>query len=147
MLLKIYCENIVITFLNCIFPLFLSTRPYISFFLFFFFFSLDFSPPHTYTLISTLSFFFSQLSSFHFILEPASLFLSPALFLYIFFSTWFQMEKEVERERTDGLDGSAMPSLCSLCRRAFCSTAIARLPPNAAQIVDSLCLFFLFFFF
>ena len=49
-LLKIYCENIVVTFLNCNFFLFLfyfSKLNYIHTFLFFFFL-LVFSPPHTY---------------------------------------------------------------------------------------------------
>ena len=59
MLLKIYCENIIVEFLNCpffflyiIFPFFLSI---IHTFFFSFFFSLDFSPPHTYTHISLSS--------------------------------------------------------------------------------------------
>ena len=59
MLLKIYCENIVVAFLNCHFFFFILF--FISFFLSsirFFFFSLDFSPPHTYTHISPSSPFF-----------------------------------------------------------------------------------------
>ena len=55
-LLKIYCENIVVAFLNCIFPFFLSIIHIIPFL---FFFSLDFSPPHMYThYLHPLLFFF-----------------------------------------------------------------------------------------
>ena len=62
LLLKIYCENIVIAFLNChflFFILFFLSISSIRFFFFFsFFFSLVFSPPHTYTHSSSLLFLF-----------------------------------------------------------------------------------------
>ena len=49
-LLKIYCENIMVEFLNYHFFSFLPFyHSYVSFLLFF---SLDFSPPHTYSHIS-----------------------------------------------------------------------------------------------
>ena len=85
MLLKIYCENIVIEFLNChfffflyiIFPFFLSFyHPYIFFFLLIFLHHTRI-PIYPYPLP-----FFSF--TFHFP-EPSSLFLSPALFLNSFF--------------------------------------------------------------
>ena len=82
MLLKIYCKNIVIAFLNCIYLCFF--QPGHTFF-FFFFFSLDFSPPHTCTLISTLSFLFS---TFQFPLHSRtslSLSFSSSLSLLFFF--------------------------------------------------------------
>ena len=50
LLLKIYCENIMVEFLNYHFFSFLPFyHSYVSFLLFF---SLDFSPPHTYSHIS-----------------------------------------------------------------------------------------------
>ena len=58
MLLKIYCENIVVEFLNCyffFFSFFLSSISFFSFLSFFFFFSLHFSAPHLYTHISPSS--------------------------------------------------------------------------------------------
>ena len=64
MLLKIYCENIVVEFINChfflyiIFPFFLSI---IHTFLFFFFFSWFFSTIHVYPYIPFLSLFFLHL--------------------------------------------------------------------------------------
>ena len=60
MLLKIYCESIVIEFLNCHFFFFIYYFSFLSFFLssIHFFFPLDFSPPHTYTHISLSSPFF-----------------------------------------------------------------------------------------
>ena len=103
-LLKIYCENIVITKLYFSFVSF--NRPYVSFFFFFFFFSLDFPPPHMYTLISTLSFFFS---TFLFPLHSrTSLPLSFSNFLSLLFFFFFYLIPNGERERTNGLDGSAL---------------------------------------
>ena len=89
MLLKIYCENIVVEFLNCHF-FFLYYFSFLSFYhsyvSFLLFFSLGFSPPYTYTHISLSSPFF--FSTFHFP-GPPSLFLSPALFQPFFFSNTF----------------------------------------------------------
>ena len=83
-LLKIYCENIVVAFLNCHFFFFILF--FISFFLSsirFFFFSLDFSPPHTYTHISPSSpfFLYFPLDSRTFL----SLSFSSSLFFFFFF--------------------------------------------------------------
>ena len=65
LLLKIYCKNIVVAFLNCIFHFFLSIIRFLFFFFFFFlFFSLNFSPPHMYThYLQPLLFLFSPLST------------------------------------------------------------------------------------
>ena len=58
------------------------------------------------------------------------------------------MEKEVERERTDGLDGSTLPHLPlrSLCRRTFHFAAAARLPPQCSPNGQWLVSFFFFAF-
>ena len=84
MLLKTYCENIVVAFLNCHFFFFILF--FLSFFpssIHFFFFSLDFSPPHMYTHIyHPLPFCF-----FYFPLSRTSLCLS--FFLQFSFSTFF----------------------------------------------------------
>ena len=91
MLLKIYCENIVVEFLNCHF--FFYILFFLSFFLssirFFYFSSWFFSTTHVYPYIPILSPFF--FSTFHFP-EPPFIFLSPTLYLNFFFSfsTWFQ---------------------------------------------------------
>ena len=66
--LKIYCENIVIVFLNFNFSFFILFFPYFftffsSIFPFLFFFSF-FSPPHTYPSNYFFSFFFPFLSPF-----------------------------------------------------------------------------------
>ena len=59
------------------------------------------------------------------------------------------MEKEVERERTDGLNGSAPLRL----HFVLCAVAPSAPPlpliflPNATQMVDGLCLFFFFILF
>ena len=113
-------------------------HPYVSFF---FFFSLDFSPPHMYThYLHPLLFF---LSTFHFILEPPFLVLSPALFLYFFFFFFYLTPKhylalivirngEKGRERKNRWVKwlrSATSSLRSLCCCAFCSAATTYLPP------------------
>ena len=121
-LLKIYCENIVIIFLNCIFPLFLSTRPYVSFFTFSF---LLIFLHHTRIPLSPPSPFFSLLSSFHFIPEPVSLFLSPSLFLYLFFFSYLIPNGErgwKRKNRWVRWIRSAAPSLRSLCRRCSSSS-------------------------
>ena len=84
LLLKIYCENIVIGFLNCHFLFFILLFLYFIHTLFFFlFFFSRFSPPHMYThtylyppLFFSYFFFFSSL-----IPEPLCLFLSPTLSL------------------------------------------------------------------
>ena len=154
MLLKIYYENIVVAFLNCIFPFFLSiihTFPF-SFF-FFFFFSLDFSPPHTYThYLHPLLFFFS---TFHFIPKPPSLFLSLALFLYFFFFFFYLILKHyptlsVIRNGERGRERKnrwvrwlrfVVPSLHSLCR---CAAATACLPPQRSPDGRWLVSFFFF---
>ena len=141
MLLKIYCENIVVEFLNCHF-FFFYILFFLSFFLSiihkFFFFLLIFLhhtriPIYPYPLP-----FFSF--TFHFP-EPSSLFLSPALFLnsFFFFFKFFCLIPTHyptfsvirNEERTDGLDGSVSPCLPlrSLCRHAFRFAAAARLPP------------------
>ena len=64
LLLKIYCENIVVAFLNCHFLFFIlfflsisSIRTFFFLFLFLFF-SFFFSPPHMYTHFSSLIFLF-----------------------------------------------------------------------------------------
>ena len=97
LLLKIYCKNIMVTFLNGIFHFFLSFyHPYISF-SFSFSFLLIFLHHTRIPIISILSFsFLSFFSTFHFILEPPSLFLFLALcmelqehFLFLFFSFLF----------------------------------------------------------
>ena len=69
LLLKIYCENIMIAFLNFNFSFFILFFPYFFIFfhpyfllLFFLLFSLFFSPPHTYP--SLFSFFFFPLFPF-----------------------------------------------------------------------------------
>ena len=99
--------------------------------LFFFPFLLIFLH-HTRIPLSPPSHFFSLLSSFHFIPEPPSSFLSPSLFLYFFFSfsTSFQTEKEVERERTDGLNGSAPPRLHFALCAARLHFALCVAPPS-----------------
>ena len=88
MLLKTYCENIVVAFLNCHFFFFILF--FLSFFpssiRFFFFFLLIFLH-HTCIPIylHPLLFF---LSTFHLIPKPPSLFLSPSLYFFFFsFST------------------------------------------------------------
>ena len=148
MLLKIYCENIVITFLNCIFPLFLSTRPYVSFFFFFFFFSLDFSPPYTCTLISTLSFFFlCFLVSTSFQNLPLSFFLqlSFSTFFFLLDSKWRKRQKEKEQMGQMALLRHAfallsVPPRLLLCH--YCLSSSQR-SPNGRQLVS----FFSFFSF
>ena len=154
MLLKIYCENIVVEFLNFHF-FFLYYFSILSFYhpnVSFFFFSLEFSPPHTYTHISlSYPFFFS---TFHFP-KPPSLFLSPALFLNFFFfhflldsntlSNFLYNKKwrNRQRERIDWLDGSALlPPL------VFHPTATAViLPITRLGQIGLFILFFLFSFF
>ena len=87
MLLKTYCENIVVAFLNCHFFFFILF--FLSFFpssIHFFFFLLIFLH-HTCIPIylHPLLFF---LSTFHLIPKPPSLFLSPSLYFFFFsFST------------------------------------------------------------
>ena len=85
MLLKIYCENVIVEFLNCpffflyiIFPFFLSIIH--TFLLFFLLIFLHHTRIHYIPILSP--FFFS---TFHF-LEPPFIFLSPTLFLNFFFS-------------------------------------------------------------
>ena len=89
-LLKIYCENIVVTFLNCHFLFFILF--FISFLHTFpFFYSFVFSSPHTYTHISPSSPFFPLLSTW-FQNLPLSFFLQLShflLFFFLSFSTWF----------------------------------------------------------
>ena len=62
LLLKIYCENIVVAFLNCHFLFFilffLSISSICTFFFSFSFFLFFFSPPHMYTQFSSLLFLF-----------------------------------------------------------------------------------------
>ena len=61
LLLKIYCENIVVAFLNCIFPFFLSiihTFPFLFLFFFLFLFSWFFSTTHVYPLYPSSLFLF-----------------------------------------------------------------------------------------
>ena len=87
-LLKIYCENIVVAFLNCIFPFFLSIIHIIPFL---FFFSLDFSPPHTYThylhpLLFFFFFIYFPLHSRTFLSLSFSSSLSLLFFLFLFSS-------------------------------------------------------------
>ena len=75
-LLKIYCENIVVAFLNChflFFILFFLSISSISFFFFFSFFFLLFFLHHTHTHSSSLLFLF--------LLDSRSLSLSFFLFL------------------------------------------------------------------
>ena len=133
-------------------------HPYVSPF-FFFFFSLDFSLPHTYThYLHPLLFVFS---TFHFIPQPPSLFLSAALFLYLFFFFFYLIPKhypalsvirngERGRERKNRWVRwlcSAAPSLRSLCLCTFRSAAATRLPPQRNPDGRWLMSFFFFFFF
>ena len=167
MLLKIYCENIVVEFLNCHFFFF-----YILFFLSFFlsiihtfFFSyLFFSTTHVYPYIPILSLFFPLLSTFQNL--PLSFFLQlsfSTLFFFFFFKFFCLIPTHYptfsvirNEERTDGLDGSVSPCLPlrSLCRHAFRFAAAARLPPyhrlsSSPPLgwVRLACYFFLSFFF
>ena len=94
LLLKIYCENIIIMFLNFDF-LFLILFSFLSLVFFFIhtsFFFLVFSPPHTNTYPQYLFFFFSFLftcffSSTHEHLPPISIF---TLCLTFCFSSYLQ---------------------------------------------------------
>ena len=85
MLLKIYCENIVVEFLNYHFFFFIYYFSFLSFyhpyasFLFFLLIFLHHTCIPIYTILSLFVF-----STFHFP-KPPSLFLSPVLFLNFFF--------------------------------------------------------------
>ena len=91
-LFKIYCENIVVQFLNYHFfffilffiSFFLFYHPYVSLFFFFLFFFLLIFLHHTCIPIYPIPSLF-VFSTFHFP-KPPSLFLSPVLFLNFFFS-------------------------------------------------------------
>ena len=84
LLLKIYCENIVIRFLNCHFLFFILFFLYFihTFFYFPFLFLSFFSTTHVYPLLYLSSFFFSYFFFFFSLIpESLSLFLSPTLSL------------------------------------------------------------------
>ena len=91
LLLKIYCENIVVAFLNCHFLFFILFFLSISPIRFFFFFSLVFSPPHTYTHSSSLLFLF--------LLDSRSLSLS-FFFFYLILEHSLALYVIRNRERT-----------------------------------------------
>ena len=87
MLLKIYCENIVVEFLNChFFFFFIYYFSFLSFFLssiHFFFSSWFFSTTHVYPYIPILSLFFPLLSTFQNL--PLSFFLQLSFSTFFFF--------------------------------------------------------------
>ena len=146
---------------NCISKLyfsFVSFNPAIRFlfffFFFFFFFSLDFSPPCIPLSPPSPFFFFSTFQFPHHSRTSLSLLffnsLSLLFFFFLFFFFYLIPNGERGRKRKNRWVRwlhSAVPSLRSLCRCAFRFAAAARLSPNAAQMVDSLCLFFIYFLF
>ena len=85
-LLKIYCKNIVVAFLNCDFLLFILffSSHHLSYILFFFFL-LVFSPTHTYPTPFLYLPSFSFSSSFWIIFSAISLSLSLALSFLTFY--------------------------------------------------------------
>ena len=146
MLLKIYCENIVVIFLNQDFLLFIlfllsliSFHPYVSF-LFFFFFSstriaLSLSPPPPLSFIFFFSLIQEHSSSSHFFFFFLFFFnFSPALSFFFFLEhsspTQFRWVIFVPNQLAQ-----PMPSLIFI--------------PNAVQmgqVASVFCLFFFFFF-
>ena len=123
LLLKIYCENIVVKFLN----------QDLSFFILFFILSFH-SPPHTCPLSPFFYFFFSS-RTFQQHLICSSLFLKKKKFAILIRE---KRETEIEREEKDW-ERSAWASTACI------STAAPASPPPGW--VRSACLLFFFFFF
>ena len=148
LLLKIYCENIVIAFLNChflFFILFFLSISSIRFFFFFsFFFSLVFSPPHTYIHSSSLLFLFlldsRSLSSAFSLSLSLSLFL---LFLFLLDSRIFSNSLCDKKQRKNKQEISCLHHRWSndTSRRK-----ILLAPPLLALSLLLFSFFFLFFF-
>ena len=139
-LLKIYCENIMVEFLNYHFFSFLPFyHSYVSFLLFF---SLDFSPPHTYSHIShPLPFCF-----LYFPLSRTSLSLSFSISLLFFFFFFYLIPKyypalSVIRNGERGRERK------NRWVRWLRSATAARLPPQRSPDGRWLVSFFLFSFF
>ena len=160
MLLKIYCENIVVEFLNChfffyiIFPFFLFIIHTVLFFFLLIFLHHTRIPIYPYPLPFFFLYFpLSRTSlSLSFIRSLSQLFFS---FFYLIPTHYSAFSVIRNEERTDGLDGSVSPCLPlrSLCRHAFRFAAAARLPPYHRLSsspppgwVRSACSFFFFFF-
>ena len=145
MLLKIYCENIVVEFLNCHF-FFFYILFFLSFFLSiihtFFFSSWFFSTTHVYPYIPFLSLFF-----LHFPLSRTSLSLSFSISLSTFFFPTHYLAFSVIRNGERGRERKIR------WVRWLCFAAAARLPPHYRLSsspppgwVRSACSFFSFLF-
>ena len=157
LLLKIYCENIVVAFLNCIFPFFLSIIHTFPLF-FLFLFSWFFSTTHVYPLSPSSPFCFLYFP----LHSPTSLPLSFCSSLSLpFFFFFYLIPKhypalsvirngERGRERKNRWVRwlcSAAPSLRSLCLCTLRFAAATRLPPQRSPDGRWLMSFFFFFLF
>ena len=148
MLLKIYCENIVVAFLNCNFLFFIL---FLSFIHTIFFFTTRVYPLLSPSSPFFLYFFFFLLFFFYLILEPLSLSLSFSNCLFFFFSLLDHSlavsvirNGESGRERKNKREILLAPPLIEGHRsvknqRSLCQAAPSTPPPlvflpNAAQM-------------
>ena len=175
MLFKIYCENIVVAFLNCHFLFFIlfflsfvHTFLLLSFF-FFFFFSCFFSTIHVCPLLFPSSPFFSTSFSFSTRFQNLSLFFFIQLSLFLLFFFFFylipkhslalrdkkrrkrQREKEQVRDlacsTVDQRTQAGGESAFTVPSHAFRSAATCLPPQRSPNGSNGLCLFSLFFSF
>ena len=140
LLLKIYCENIVVAFL---FFFFFSFLNYIHTFLsLLFFFLLDFSPPHMYPTHIFIYPSFSFSSSFRISLSPALSLKLSIFLLFLFLLDFRTLSSSDKKQRKNKrllapllIEGHRQAqNRCSLCQAAPSAPPPLVFFPNVAQM-------------
>ena len=168
MLLKIYCENIVVAFLNCHFLFFiLFFISFIHMFLSFFFLSFFLHQTRIPLLPPSSPFFFYFFFFFSQIPKPLSFsFLNSLFFYFLFlfsldsrtFSSSLRDKKQRKRQRekeqvrvlvcstVDRRTQAGEESVFTMPSCAFCSAAVHLPPQHNLDGSDDLCLFCFYYY-